>query len=189
MRPKVCTIPGALLADELEALLKRRPDLAKSKVGMIVRGKSNGIADLRKTPMVSPRTAAKVREFIANPPDEAKRKLRSEYKRPDFGVGYRIAAGIRRSAARKAQERIDAGLSAESASSAALRLTQRDMEANLREQGRLSDPIEQAKSKLQRARYVPVCSMSIYGGDPSLFRVGQKTNLTTDQLLQMAEAA
>jgi flagellar biosynthesis GTPase FlhF len=62
-------------------------------------------------------------------------------------------------------------------------------QALLREQERerrQSDPIEQAKIKLQR-RYAPVCSMAIYGGPKHLYVIGQRRNVSEQELLALAE--
>jgi hypothetical protein len=52
---------------------------------------------------------------------------------------------------------------------------------------RQTDPVEQAKLVLQRARIAPVCSMAVYDGDPALFRVGHRKNVTKQELLELAE--
>jgi hypothetical protein len=62
----------------------------------------------------------------------------------------------------------------------------REVEKQRAEAARLGCPIEAAKRLLQR-RYAPVCSMAVHGGDPSLFQVGHRKNLTQEQLLEMAE--
>lgn len=52
-------------------------------------------------------------------------------------------------------------------------------------EARQADPVERAKLTLQR-RYAPVCSMAVYDGDPDLFMVGHRRNLTRDELLELA---
>lgn len=54
-------------------------------------------------------------------------------------------------------------------------------------EARRSDPVERAKLVLQRAHYAPVCSMAIYDGDPDLFIVGSRKNITRDELIAWAE--
>lgn len=98
----------------------------------------------------------------------------------------RRAAGVRRAASAKARERIEHGLAAHRAPQAAVRHAQFAIEAENAIQARLSDPVGQAKTKLQR-RYRPVVSMAVYGGDPDIFVVGNRKGITRDELLAMAD--
>lgn len=81
---------------------------------------------------------------------------------------------------------LDAGESATRDKGVHVLIAMRAIEAERAEQARLSCPIEQAKRMLQR-RYAPVCSMAVYGGDPNLFIVGGRKNVTRDELLEMAQ--
>lgn len=100
--------------------------------------------------------------------------------------GQRVAAKVRRATSAKARERIERGLDARTATQATVRHAQFAIEAENAIQARLSDPVGQAKAKLQR-RYAPVVSMAVYGGDPDLFVVGNRKGVTRDELLAMAE--
>lgn len=97
----------------------------------------------------------------------------------------RRGAAIRRTVSEKARQRIEQGLDARSCSHASVRHAQFAIEEENERQARLSTPIEVAKSKLQR-RYQPVVSMAVYCGDPGLFIVGSKRNVTEAELLAMA---
>lgn len=99
--------------------------------------------------------------------------------------GQRVAAKVRRATTAKAMERIEQGLDAKTAKQATVRHAQFALEAELEMKTRLSDPIEQAKQRLQK-RYSIVCSEAVYGGDPDLFVVGSRKGVTRDQLLDMA---
>lgn len=181
---------GAVLAAEIDAMLATRPDLSRRKIGYLCYGNYNGVDRVRERKSIRPETVARIRAIIDNPPDSAKvRTRRPQVKKPCTNRGERISRGMRKAIMRRAQERINAGLSAEACSSQTLKFAQRELEAMHRENGRLSDPVEQAKLRLQRARYAPVCSMAVYGGDPALFRVGRRLNLPAYALLKLAEAA
>lgn len=187
---------GGQLAAAIDALLIRRPDISKKRMGIAFYGCKHGVEAIRKAKWVRESTAEKVIALIENPPAEVlkivpqRKGVRQQRQRLSTEVrGQRIAAGIRRSTMRKAQARIDAGLSTDTCTNAAIKWAQRDLEEAHRQRNRLMDPIEQAKTILRQARYVPVCSMGVYDGDPELFRVGYRCNISRAELLSMADAA
>jgi hypothetical protein len=99
------------------------------------------------------------------------------------------ADAVRQRNISKAEALVDAGKSAtRSAHGVHVVMAVRAVEAQRAEQTRLMCPIEQAKRILQR-RYAPVCSMAVYGGDPDLYAVGHRKDVTREQLLAMAERA
>lgn len=176
---------GAEIAAELDALLKRRPDLSAYKMGKAIRNKGNALDEIRATPRIKAVTVKKIRDFIACP-EEARYIPRSEYKERAPGFGQRIAAGIRRASVRKAREHLATGQDIMSAPQAAVRLAGLAVLEQIKEEQRRTCPIEQAKIELRKQRYTPVCSMAVFGGDPALFRVGSRTNVTLDELLAIA---
>lgn len=194
------TVTGANLADEIEALLTRRPDLSRVRTARAAYKWSGGIEQLRKVEYPMPRTIERIRALVANPPAECikkpmgaprtGRRYRQTYTpRPRIvdASGHRIAAGVRRSKLLRAQARIDAGLPAGKAGQA-MKLTQMALEAQHRETARLACPIEQAKTLLRRRGRV-VFSASVYGGPKDRFIIsgrGSET-ISTDELLAMAK--
>jgi hypothetical protein len=185
-------ITGAYLADQIEAMLKRRPDVSPSKLGYLLRGRRSGINDLRAIENPKPETVTRVLDIIANPPPEVLYLTRDQYKPRKYNpeANQRRCAAIRRSVSAMARERNAKGLSAASASTAAVRLAQQAIEDLQKEQARLADPIEQAMTKLRRARRV-VYRASVHGGPHNRFYIsgmGTKT-ISERELLKMARAA
>jgi hypothetical protein len=98
----------------------------------------------------------------------------------------RRSDATRRSHLARAAALVDAGEAATRDKGVHVVIAMREVEKQRREEARLACPIESAKRLLQR-RYAPVCSMAVHGGDPRLFQVGHRKNLTQEQLLEMAE--
>lgn len=177
---------GAELAAEIDALLERRPDISKVRVGLLLRCKRNGVEDLRIRNIVHKATVAKVRALIADPPAEV-------LKRPN--IGYRPSrcarkavdrrsAAIRTAAVKQAEARIQAGLSSGKAASIQVRLAQRDLERQRAERDRLACPVEQALLKIRRRGRV-VFRASVHGGPHDRFIMGAR-RLTEAEILQLA---
>jgi hypothetical protein len=109
------------------------------------------------------------------------------YRRTDDQLaGRRHAAAVMRAQSQRAAAMLDAGNTQpiDIGTKMAMRVI---IEAREQE-ARLSDPIERAKTLLRR-RFAPVCSMVVYDGDPDLFQVGHRKNVTRDELLAMAARA
>lgn len=178
---------GPQLADALERLLKQRPDIARTKLGHILRNKSNAIDDIRKWDNPKPATVAKVLAFIANPPAEACYIPMDKRRRPGPARNQRRIAAIRRSTTNRAMARIEKGLSAESASDACTRFAQREIEARILENKRLDDPIEQALLKVRKTRIV--YRASVHGGPHDRFYISGKgrETISEKELLKLAQ--
>lgn len=182
------SVTGADLAAELDALLARRPELSKSKIGLLLRNKRNGIEEIRSAIKPLPSTVAKVRAFIAAPPAEALLLTSEELSRINSdsarrGVDKRCAT-IRRDAVSQARRILDGDTSIKR--NAVISAAVRDLKAQRQNEARLADPVERAKLKLQRAGYRPVVCATIIGGPEGLFVVGRR-RVTKDELLRLAE--
>lgn len=94
------------------------------------------------------------------------------------------SAAVRRAHTARAEAALDAGKTA--TRDIGLKIAMRQVQNQRAEQHRLGCPIEQAKRVLQR-RYAPVCSMAVHGGDPNLFQVGHRKDVSREELLAMAE--
>jgi hypothetical protein len=113
-------------------------------------------------------------------PNPDRVKLDREYHRRNVAVQRRNVA--------KAEAFIDAGKTIGKGTNVHVKIAVRAVEARRAEDARLACPIEAAKRVLQR-RHAPVCSMAVHGGDPDLFQVGHRKDLSRDELLAMAERA
>lgn len=96
--------------------------------------------------------------------------------------GQRHQAAIRRGQEREATAKLESG---EKPKNSFERSLMSGIERRREDEARLADPVEQAKLALQK-RYAPVCSMAVHGGDPALFMVGSRKDVSRDQLLEMA---
>jgi hypothetical protein len=159
-------------------------------MGLIIRGKNNAIADLRKCNKrdCRPETVAKILAFIADPPAESLYILPENKKKPGpsaEGTQRRIAS-IRRAITSRAMERIKQGLSAESANDAPTRFAQRELEQQLQDTARQLDPIEQALTKVRRTRIV--FRASVYGGPHNRFYISgrDRETISEQELLKLA---
>lgn len=114
----------------------------------------------------------------ANPKLQTCRAVRSQ----------RRMAAIRRATTARAMGRIEQGLDPRTATQAAVRHAQFALQAEIEMNNRMADPIELAKAILRRT-YKPVVTMSVYGGSPDLFMVGQRKDITQDELLALARRA
>jgi hypothetical protein len=186
---------GVELAAELEVLLLANPHISKWRTGKLLFNSRQGIKVLKRSRTVQQATIIKVREFIANPPDDV-------FKRPCGGNNGRVAttdakerrkAGIRKSISRKAiallagdQSVLTTGGKVSHAVAAAMVAIQNTQET----ERRAADPVEQALLKLRRSRRI-VYRASVHGGPDDRFYVSGKGKETVDvpELLKMAEAA
>ncbi len=101
-------------------------------------------------------------------------------------ASQRRANAVRRGIMAKAEMLVDSGKPITKATNAHVKMAARVVEARRAEDARQSCPIEQAKIILQRRRVV--YSMSVHGGDPSLFFIsGLGSNVTSEQLLAAAD--
>lgn len=150
-----------LLSNRSEAGLKKRLKALGIRKASEAKRSDNGISNPRRSPLKTAPVAAD----------------------PSLANARRSAAAVRQMT-EKAQERVEQGLSANSAPPA-LRFAQRKLEQAMEDQARALDPVEQAKSILRR-RYKPVVSMAVYGGPKDLFVVGTKRNVSQQDLLSMA---
>jgi hypothetical protein len=178
---------GVELAAELEVLLLANPHISKWRTGKLLFNSRQGIKVLKRSRTVQQATIIKVREFIANPPDDV-------FKRPCGGNNGRVATtGIRKSISRKAiallagdQSVLTTGGKVSHAVAAAMVAIQNTQET----ERRAADPVEQALLKLRRSRRI-VYRASVHGGPDDRFYVSGKGKETVDvpELLKMAEAA
>lgn len=182
---------GAELADALEDLFKRRPDVSRGKSGHILRGRRDLIGDLRKYKFPKPETVKKILDFIANPPPESLYipKEQRRRPRPNPEAGQRRAAAMRRTIARKAAALLDGDtsvLTSNGRASAAISAAAIAIRQQRAAQSRLDDPIEQALLKVRKKRIV--FRASVYGGAHNRFYIsgrGRET-ISEDELLQLA---
>lgn len=101
------------------------------------------------------------------------------------GASFQRKAQLALRTNRKAAEAfLDGGKTAEQAPSVSLKIEARKVEAARREQGRLLDPVEHAKTLLRR-RYPMVVNAEIVGGPKGKFVVGNRT-VDEKELLAMA---
>ena len=188
----VTDITGAELAEEIEALIRRVPGLARRRIGPLVYGTPSGINKLRQKGRVTQVVVDRVRALIANPPPEAfspppKARKQKPERLSTAERGWRIAAGMKKANRIKAEARIAAGLDARNAG-AALRITQRAIERTMEQRARAHDPIEQAKTLIRRSGRV-VYSMSVHGGPSDKFIISGRGSepIDTEELLQLAQ--
>lgn len=181
---------GNDLADALEEMLRKRPDIARTKVGMILRGKRNGIDDFRNAKKPKAVTVAKVLAFIADPPSDAKHIRRTPVRQP---CSERRRAGIRKAITRKAKALLQGDPSALTSGgriNAAVGAAVIRLQVMQAAQERMNDPIEQALRKLRSSRRI-VYRASVYGGPHNRFYISGRGRQTISEreLMQIAERA
>jgi hypothetical protein len=177
---------GLELAAALERMLEQRPDVSRSKISLLLRGRRGGFQEIRAIKQVKPETIRKAMALIANPPAEALLIPMDQRKRPGPRPGDCRAAAVRRSMTTRAMNRIAKGLSAESARSAALRFAQREIEARQRDDARLTDPVEMALLTLRKTRVV--YRASVKGGSHDRFYIAGKgrETINENELIELA---
>ena len=136
-----------------------------------------------RTPRQAVRSAAP-REPAPPAPQQARAHPLSDRAKID-AANKRRADAVGRRVVAKAEAFIDAGKTIGKGTNVHLKLAVRAVELKRAEEQRQGCPIETAKTLLRR-RFAPVCSMAVYDGDPALFCVGHRKNLTVDELLAMA---
>jgi hypothetical protein len=146
--------------------------------------KSKPICEVKPAAICRPADQAPSRE-PALPADQQARAHPNPDPASIDRANKRRADSVRRGILAKAEELLDAGKTSGRGTNVHVKMAMRAVEVQRAEQARLGCPIEQAKRTLQR-RYAPVCSMAVYGGDADLFIVGNRKNVTRDELLAMA---
>jgi hypothetical protein len=142
------------------------------------------IREVEKTAPRRPAAPSPSREPALHAPQQARAHTLQDRDRHDRIRKRRIDA-TRRANLERAGELLDAGKTVGQAPNVHIRLAMREVESLRVQEHRLNCPIEQAKTLLRR-RYAPVCSMAVYDGDPDLFMVGSKKDVTRAELLAMA---
>lgn len=145
------------------------------------------LASVRQSKRPRPETVRMIRAFIANPPAEALRD-RAPLGDRRFAVNRQQRA-IRKSVRTQAECFLDGegtGKTRGGAPNPAMLAVARQIQDKRAAEARQTDPVEQAKLALQK-RYAPVCSMAVHGGDPALFMVGSRRNLTRAELIELAD--
>lgn len=175
---------------EIEAWLVRNPDVSKWRFSVALRASRSCLRNIRTVARVSQATVDRARRIMAEKPAEVLRQpnKRSVTPKADQSViNARRAQSLKATNRRKAMERIAAGLSADKAS-ISMRITQRQVEQQMREAARMADPIEKAKLALRRAGFI-VYSLSIYGGPADLFHVSGRgrEEISANDLIALAE--
>lgn len=199
------------LLQEIRTWLAANSECTKTNFSRLALGRAAALIEIERSGTVRPKTARRVREFIANPPTEAFNRQRGRPKgakapKPDKAPqffeatepretrrpadrkinvhGQRVAAKVRRTTTARAMKRIEQGLDARNCTQATVKHAQIALEAEIAMKARLADPIEVAKQAL-RKRYVPVLNAETMDGPAGHYIVGRRT-VSKDELLAMA---
>jgi hypothetical protein len=148
-----------------------------------VKSQSKRICEVETGAVCRPVAPAPSREPAPSSP--ARAQPMPERDRAEL-VNRRRSVAVDRARIARAEALIDSGKVLTGKTDPGLKIAMRAVQTRRAEEARLFDPIEQAKTTLRR-RYAPVCSMAVHGGDPNLFQVGHRKNLTGEELLAMAE--
>lgn len=200
-------VTGAELAAELDAIIARH-GLSKVTVGQFLFHRGGGVETLRQSAFPRRETVAKVRALVADPPlDKLRPKRRAKAKaaappraaapvtlepwtprkpaavdKPVRRVSAAVNTPARRRLQAEAQKHIAAGTMAPAGN---VRVVQLAIQDRQKEQDRLADPFEQARSKLQRTKVVYCATVS--GGRADRFIVsGCRREVTKAEIIALA---
>lgn len=197
---------GRELADLLDAWCAKT-GAAKIRVGLALFNSCRGLAELRRSRNVHPRTEAKVRAFLASPPDPKSLPERNKSRKPAVGRDPKppseiardydkmrlrtIAATQKRRATtrEKARALVDAGVSTSNPKlNAAERVAMNDFMRRDADAARLANPVEKAKT-LIRSRGIVCFDASVYDGEKKGkgFYYINRERVTEARLLQFAD--
>jgi hypothetical protein len=184
---------GDALALELERFCQAN-GIAPTRFGKICCSGRGSILRILRRNQPTDYLVAQIRAGLDNPPAElfaprkARRQLATSYDAEKIRrSAARRADAVRKGAIAKAMHRIEQGLGPADVRGGGvhIRIAQIAIESRLKEEARLADPVEQAKTILRR-RYAPVVSAEIVNGPAGMFVVGRKT-VSKSEMLEMAE--